>query len=41
MLKMTLATDHAKMELFRGIERNTSYAEAFVHQWLSPDGFLP
>jgi LmbE family N-acetylglucosaminyl deacetylase len=40
-IKESYHADHAKMELFRGIERNTSYAEAFVHQWLSPDGFLP
>ena len=33
--------DHAKMELFRGIECNAAYAEAFIHHWLSPDGFLP
>ena len=33
--------EHAKMELFRGIESHAKYAEAFVHHWVSPHGFLP
>lgn len=33
--------DHAKMELFRGIEARSKYGEAFVHHWQSPHGMLP
>lgn len=40
-IKETYHKDHAKMELFRGIEQNVEYGEGFVHQWLSPDGLLP
>ena len=33
--------DHAKMELFRGIEAGATYGEAFVHHWQSPHAMLP
>ena len=33
--------DHAKMELFRGIESGADYGEAFVHHRLSPYGIIP
>ena len=33
--------DHAKMELFRGMEAGVKYGEAFVHHSLSPLGNLP
>lgn len=33
--------NHAKMELFRGIESGAEYGEAFVHHSLSPHGSLP
>lgn len=40
-VKETYSIDHAKMELFRGIEINADYAEGFVHHWQSPIGILP
>ncbi|MEM1137388.1 MAG: PIG-L family deacetylase [Bacteroidota bacterium] len=33
--------DHAKMEIFRGLEYQCDYAEAFVHVRQSPKGYLP
>jgi len=33
--------DHAKMELFRGIEAGSEYGEAFVHHSQSPPGLMP
>lgn len=40
-IKENYPSDHAKMELFRGIECNADYAEAFIHHELSPSGLLP
>jgi LmbE family N-acetylglucosaminyl deacetylase len=40
-IKEWYPTDHAKMEMFRGLECQAQYGEAFVHHWISPDGLLP
>lgn len=40
-IKEEYPLDHAKMELFRGIEINAGYAEGFMHHWQSPKGILP
>ena len=40
-IKETYDQDHAKMELFRGIESGAKYAEGFVHHSQSPIAILP
>ena len=40
-IKEIYSEEHAKMELFRGLEGNAKYAEAFIHHWQSPRGLMP
>jgi LmbE family N-acetylglucosaminyl deacetylase len=40
-IKDSYPKDHANMDLFRGMENQCQFAEAFVHQDLSPVGRLP